>query len=67
MPQQLRQSFQSIMPVTRLRIIQHNVLQWSKRKIELYNIYRDFDPDLILLNSHGIKDDSNIKVFGYTV
>lgn len=51
-----------------LRILQHNVLSWtSVRKNELYNIYKDIDPDILLINSHGKKDSERIKIFQYQV
>lgn len=49
-------------------IIQHNVLAWTyNRRYELYNTYRDFDPDIILINAHGMKDDQRIKLFNYSI
>ena len=53
--------------VNRIKIIQHNVLQWRNRKQELYNLYRTLDPDILLLNSHGVKDEENMKIFGYSI
>ena len=51
-----------------IKIIYHNVLKWtSTRANELYNIYRIYDPDLILLNSPGKKQEEKIKIFGYKV
>ena len=51
----------------RLKILQHNVLHWDTRKYELYNTYRHIDPEIILLNSHGKKDEEKIILYGYTV
>lgn len=50
-----------------LTIVQHNVLHWSTRKYELYNSYREEDPDIILINSHGQPNNNPIKIFDYTV
>ena len=51
-----------------IKIIHHNVLKWTgNRASELYNIYRLYDPDLILLNSTGKKQEEKIKLFGYKV
>ena len=51
-----------------LKVIQHNVLKWTApRATELYNIYRQLDPDIILLNSTGRKQNEKIKIFGYKV
>lgn len=51
--------------MTRLRVVQHNVLAWDRRKYDLSNTYRQFDPDIILINSHGLKDDTRLKIPGY--
>ena len=49
-----------------LKVIQHNVLKWTvPRANELYNIYRQIDPDIILLNSTGRKQNEKVKLFGY--
>ncbi len=53
--------------MTRLRIILHNVLSWETRKFDLINTYRRFDPDIILLTSHGLKTDSKLTIPGYRV
>lgn len=51
--------------MTRLRVIQHNVLSWDRRKYDLSNTYRQYDPDIILINSHGLRDHSLIKIPGF--
>ena len=48
-------------------IIQHNVLHWHTHKHTLSNTYLQESPDIILINSHGQNNDTNIKIFGYTV
>lgn len=51
-----------------LKILQHNVLSWTfHRRNELYNMYRQEDPDVVLINSHGRRNDEKVKLFGYTV
>ena len=47
--------------MTRLRVIQHNVLAWNGRKYDLCNSYRHLDPDIILLNSHGLTDGDTLN------
>lgn len=47
-----------------IKIIQHNVLHWTTRKFHLTNIYLEINPDIILRNSHGLKE-KNIKIPGY--
>ena len=51
-----------------ITIIQHNVLKWtSLRANELTNIYNQSNPDVILLNATGTKQNENIKIFQYNV
>lgn len=51
-----------------LKIVQHNILAWTfNRRNELYNIYRTIDPDIILINAHGKKNEETIKLFNYNV
>ncbi len=49
----------------RIRVIQHNVLTWDTRKCDLINTYRQFDPDIVLINSHGLKDEKRLKIPGF--
>lgn len=49
----------------KLKILQHNVLHWKTRKSHLTNIYLEIDPDIILINSHRLKEEENIKIPGY--
>ena len=53
--------------MTRLRVILHNVLTWDTRKYDLTNTYRQYDPDIILLTSHGLTDDKKLKIPGFRV
>ena len=53
--------------VNTLNILQHNVLSWSGRRLELSNIYRALDPHLILINAHGCRDQEEIKIYNYRV
>ena len=47
-------------------IVSQNVLAWiPARRYELGNYYRTQDPDVILLNSTGLKHQDNIKIWGY--
>ena len=51
---------------SKLTVLQHNVLHWSHdRRNELCNTYRLHDPDIILINSHGLTDSQRIKIFPY--
>ena len=53
--------------ISRLTVVQHNVQHWATRKNELYNTYRHLDPDVILINSHGVKEADTLKMYTYTV
>ena len=54
--------------VTTLKIIQQNVLKWTfQRRNELTNLYLQMNPDVILLNSTGVKENEKIKIFNYNV
>ena len=49
-----------------LKIIQHNVLTWTKeRSIELANFYNRNNPDTILLNAVPVRQNKPIKIFNY--
>ena len=51
-----------------IKILQHNVQHWSKeRAVELGNYYRKEDPDIILLNSTGMKNQDKINIYNYNV
>lgn len=55
------------MALNNIKIIQHNVLQWTNRRISLSNTYRTLDPDIILLNSHCLTDEDTMKIVGYHI
>lgn len=48
-----------------ITIIQHNVHTWKTNKFLLTNTYLQNNPDIILLNSTGVKDTETIKIYGY--
>lgn len=50
-----------------LTVIQHNVRNWSTVKHGLVNTYTAIDPDIILLNSHGIKTTESINITNYKI
>lgn len=37
----------------------------GNRKFNLTNTYLEINPDIILINSHGLTDNKNIKIIGY--
>lgn len=50
-----------------LTILQHNVLNWKERKFGLSAIYNKYNPDIVLINSRGLKDTDSLKLWGYSV
>lgn len=50
-----------------IKIIQHNVRHWSNLKNSLCNIYKDIDADIILINSHGLNTNQELKIFNYNI
>ena len=50
-----------------LNIIQHNVLAWKAHQTQLRQVYLSLNPHLILINSHGCKNNEKIKVFNYFI
>ena len=41
------------------------MLNWSGRSHTLITQYKDIDPHIILINSHGIPDHGSLKIHGY--
>ena len=51
-----------------LKIVQHNVMCWTKeRSTEFCNYYRQENPDIILLNSTSVINNNKIRIFNYNV
>ena len=48
-----------------LKILQANVQHWQTNKITFYNNIRSEDPDILLLNEHGVRDNDKIKIYVY--
>lgn len=48
-------------------MVQHNVLNWRNRRIGLSNIYRNIDPDIILINSHGVPENEPLHIPMYRI
>lgn len=47
-------------------MLQHNTLQWETNKTNLTNAYFQLNPDIIFLNSHGVKTHESLYIKGYT-
>ena len=54
-------------PVSKIKVIQHNVRAWTTNKLALTNAYAKEDPDIILINSHGVLDGESLKIQNYNV
>ena len=52
--------------INTLKIIQHNVLNWRTNKHSLITYYLQVKPEVILINSHGLKTNESLKIPGYT-
>ena len=51
-----------------VKIVQHNVMFWTKeRAVELSNYYHLENPDFILLNSTSVTNNSRIKIYNYNI
>ena len=49
-----------------LKVLQQNVIKLTAaRRVELNNKFREYNPDIMLLNATGLKDDERIKFYGY--
>ena len=54
--------------INTIKVIQQNVLKWTfARWNELSNIYMRHNPEVILLNNTGVKENNIIKIFQYNV
>ena len=49
----------------RIVILQHNVTHWKTNSSNHFNIYKQHDPDILLLNETGIKEEDELKIFQY--
>ena len=52
---------------THLKIIQHNIRHWPTNKHTQTNVYTKEDPDITLINSHGLIDNATLKLQYYTI
>ena len=49
----------------RIVILQHNVSNWKTNSSNHYNVYRQQDPDVLILNETGLKNEEELKIFPY--
>lgn len=52
--------------INQIKVLQHNVHHWPSKRISLINTYAHINPDVILINSHGLPNHQSIKIPGYT-
>ena len=50
-----------------LKIIQHNCNTWQNKRFELANVYKNTNPDIILLNDTGKLDGVRIRIPSFDV
>ena len=48
-----------------ITVLQHNVLHWQTNKHTLIPHYKEINPDILLINSHGLKSNEQLKIPGY--
>ncbi len=48
-----------------LTIMQHNILNWKTNKSSVMHNFLQVNPEIILINSHGLKDNEPLKIPGY--
>lgn len=53
-------------PKAKIKVVQHNTQHWMSNKLILTNSYLQLNPDVTLLDSHGVQNNSNIYIQGYT-
>lgn len=53
-------------PMKTIKVVQHNVHNWNTKKTNFSQTYREIDPDIILINSHGLNNTEIMKVPGFT-
>ena len=52
---------------SRITIVQHNVLCWNTNKHNITNTYYQINPDIILINAHGLTNNNRIHLHNYNV
>ena len=45
----------------------HNVQHWKTRTPHLKNCYAKLNPDIIIINSHGLKYEETLRIRGYNI
>ena len=50
-----------------LLIVQHNILNWNTNKDSVTYNFLQVNPDVILINSHGLKSNQTLNIPGYKI
>ena len=53
--------------LSEMKLIQYNVQHWKSHHQQLIEIYRTVNSDIILINSHGLRNDEDLKIPSYRV
>ena len=51
--------------INKIEVLQANVQHWSTNKMSFYNNIRTEYLDILLLNEHGVRNNGQIKIYGY--
>ena len=51
--------------INTIKALQANVQHWTTNKINFYKNIRTEDPDILLLNKHRVRNNGQIKIYGY--
>ena len=54
------------MNINTLTIVQHNVSHWAPNRHILTNTYKEINPDILLINSHGLSHNNTLHIHNYT-
>ena len=49
-----------------IEILKHNVTRWKPYRFHLINSYKQIDPYIMLLSSHGLTEEEALKMHEYT-
>ena len=53
--------------MSQIKVIQHNVRKWSTNKHSLCQAYQTENAEIILINSHGARNNETIKIYNYNI
>ena len=51
----------------KIRVVQINVRGWKANKNSIMQLIQETDPDVVLINEHGCKEEEKLKIFNYRV